>query len=982
MTELSSPLQQGSADSEALPLRLPVPLIYVWTAPGNEALLSRIEPPSLLGLIRLAPRLFGVRPSPGEAAEIDVALDCCGRFLEPIVGSAEHPQAEVSALILPGEVCGFGDRWEVARDPLLDELFEKPPSVPWGRVYLTGYAASRIEGRRPVTPCGDYRRPSGGTVNLFRSAGPTAHLYPWRSPRLLGRETRFVHRPAVEAMLSGLAQHPVLRIVGPLGCGKTRLVWQTLGPGRPEVRSGDKATGWVNLAALRIGTTRPEVLLLRHLEGIAARARQPFDLGASLPESETGTQLRRLTTGEHLPPDLDLVPLVVSALKVLSRKTSPPFRLIFDSLEAARPADRDLVGRLIEAFADSADVRFVLVARTGHPWPQAWSASPLVNLPPASEGQMAEITASLFEGLSMPGEVERRFLTECQGCVFALEEGLVKMIHQRQLRRIYGNFFFGGSKETEYEPSARFVQHVEAEAWALGAATGPRLLSFAGGGAPPNLIRTAATELGLELEEAWESPFLAAGWLERCKTPWGHGVTFAIPALARALGTTVEGPAAVRVRHALGCALAAASADPPALWQAYPLLSGSAEALPVILSLAKGSAVEVAPAGILEGLARELVALRRRGGGDSLELALLWKILPLARRLGRLERYAEELPRAIELAKAEPRKVLALATLKAEVDLIKGRLEEGERTLRAALELVMDQDPGRQALVLLQLGRLMIRQERYVEARALFEQLLPVLEEGASPAQVASCLFHLGNIALHQDRLDDAYELHQRALTIRERDDNLKAAGSSYSALGATALADGDYARALEEYARAEELLEQHGDPGEISYALLGRGRALNRIGDYAAAGEPLRRALAIREQQPDPVGEAIARLWLAMNLLDQGRTDEALKEARQAHFALSLGSEGVQLADAEQTLGRIHLRRRAFDKARSHFNAALSLQRRHHQASSVLVTESLQLERALEQGETPEVRRICKLFTSERHHLRPMARRELVHYR
>lgn len=983
MTEPVTLRPERSSPSASICLRLPAPLIHLWTAPGEEEHLDRIALRPLPGLVRLARHLFAIHPTPGEAAEIEVALECCQSFLDAVLGAtADTPAARMAAVILPGELRGSGETWQVVDDPLLSELTERPPNLPWGHVYLTGYAASRVEGRRPMTACGDYRRSSGGMVNLFRVAGPPVSVHPWRSPRLLGRDTRYVSRPAVEKMLEGLSQHPVLRVVGPLGCGKTRLVWQTLGPGKAAARSGDKGVAWLSLASLKVSATPPEAQLLRQLETIAARARQPFDLGASLPESDTGTMLRRLTTGERLPSNLDLEPLLLSALRVCSRKMTPPFHLIVDGVEMARPVDLELIDRLITAFAATSDVRFVLVARAGHPWPQAWSASPLVTLPPASQGQMIDIAAALFEGLSMPQEVERRFLAECQGCIFALEEGLVKMIHQRQLRRIYGNFFFGGSKEAEYEPSARFVQHVEAEASSLGNATGPRLLAVAGGPAPPALIRAAAEDLGLELEEGWEGPFLAATWIERCKTPWGHGVSFAGPALGRALSTTLEGAEATRARHALGCALAHASGAPEALWQAYPLLSGSAEALPVIFSLAKGTSVEVAPEGILDGLARELVAHRRRGGGDAIELELLWKILPLARRLARLERFAEELPRAIDLATAEPRKVLALATLKTEVDIRKGRLEEGERTLRAALELVMDQDPGRQALVLLQLGRLMIRQERYAEARTLFEQLLPVLEEGGNSSQAASCRFHLGNIALHEDRLDDARELHLRSLETREAEGNLKAAGSSYSALGATALAAGDYGTARESYAKAEALLEKHGDPGEVSYALLGRGRVLNRLGDYAAASEPLRRALALREEQSDPVGEALARLWLAANHLDLERTSEALKEARQAHFALSLGSEGVQLADAEQILGRIYLQQRAFHQARTHLNAALTLQRRHHQLSSALVSESLQLERALEEGEAAEIRRICKLFEKEQHRLRPLTRRELIDLR
>lgn len=966
-------------------LRLPAVLIFLWTDDAGAEALERVDPDSLDGFYRLSPKLFALRPLIGDAGEVQLALDRAQQLLTSLQHSGgEDPSTQAAALVLPGEILGYGDSWKPSDDPLLVELEERPPEVPWGFVYLSGYAASRVEAIRSCTAVGDYRRPSGGAITLFRLADQQRRGEPWRNPRLLGRQVRFVPRPAMEKILAGLAVQPVVRVSGPLGCGKTRLVWEVLGPGS-EARETLPAAGgvvWTNLPTPRTPAPLLAVSLLRSLQSLAARSSQPFDLASSVPESEPGALLHSLAAGEQIPRGTDLEPVLLSALKTCARKLSGPLRLVFDDLQTAKPEDLVLLIELIQQLHNQGNLFFVLIARSGHPWPQPWTETPQINVPPLGHQPMEELAANLFDGLTMPEPVQRRFLANANGCAFALEEGLIKLIHLRHLRRIYGSFFFGGNKDLHYEPSPRLIQHVEAELEALGESMGVRLLSLVRVPLPPALVAAAAEKVGYSLSDEWHEPYRAAGWLEREEGPWGRGVGFTIPAIAQSLEATLEGETRHQLRRQLGAVLAVQAQNAEARWQAYSLVASSPEGLRLIFELSRGDTPTLDPKGILDGLAAELAALRRRGEGPPEELQLLWRMLPLARRLGRLDRFEDELPRAMELAAGEPRKGLAFASLKTELDIQQGKLEEGERTLRRALELVMEEDSGRQALLLLQLGRLLTRQNRHEEARTLFEQLLPVLKHSDQLSQAASCLFHLGNIALHQDRLEDAEELHQEALNLRNKEGNERQLGASLSALGATALAQGDYGTALERYTKAEPLLESLGDPGELSYALLGRGRVLNRLGEYTSATLPLARALELRQGLTDSVGESIARLWVAANRLDLGSLNEALSEARKAHFALSLGQGTVHLADVDQLLGRIQLRRQNFHQARTHLNAALALYHKLQQPSSALVCESLQLERALKEGEEAEIRRICKLYDQQEDQLRPLARRELVSFR
>jgi tetratricopeptide (TPR) repeat protein len=272
---------------------------------------------------------------------------------------------------------------------------------------------------------------------------------------------------------------------------------------------------------------------------------------------------------------------------------------------------------------------------------------------------------------------------------------------------------------------------------------------------------------------------------------------------------------------------------------------------------------------------------------------------------------------------------------------------------------VLDADPGRQGLLLLQLGRLLARQGRQREARELFFGLLTAAEAQGRAPLAATCRFHLGNLALFEQRLEEAQTYHREALAARRREGSPRAIGASLSALGAVSLALGCYPEALAAFAEAQPLLAEHGEEGEESFALLGLGRAHSGVGDRTAAARFLRRALALREGRPDRVGEAVARLAVAANHLDLRQAEPAAAEARLAHFQLSLAAEGSLLGDAEQLLGRIQLFKRCHVPAGAHFTAALDIHQRHGAAAAALVDRSWQLELALAQKDGREVRRL-----------------------
>ncbi|MEM8998267.1 MAG: tetratricopeptide repeat protein, partial [Acidobacteriota bacterium] len=602
-----------------------------------------------------------------------------------------------------------------------------------------------------------------------------------------------------------------VRLEGPLGVGKSRTVWETL---------GDRPSVWVDLTNEL--PHRPS-LVLDLLEQVGSPTAPPVSW---LQDADRAAEL------------------LITAWREKAEALGAAPVLVVEGLDVAGDTDRATADRILERLASaSGGVRlpWMQIERSGRAGVASTGVgAETLELGPFDGAEMDAFLDLFLAGLEMPRAVAERLRDAAAGYPLAIEEGVLDMVQRGQLRRVYGSFFYAGGEDGDFRPSPRLVRHVEAALLAIGEPLPLRMLASADDAIEPEHLRFACADLGVELEDGWHGHFIDRGWLRLEK----GALEFAVPAHGRALAATLGREGTRSLRHALGGVLATDGAE----WSAYRLMAGSPEALPSLLDTSRDSGGSAPREELFNALWNEYREHRERAGDEATELEILWALLPLARRLGCLNRLGREVHRAVDLARGDNQRYVALVALRAEHDQEQGNFRDAEAGLRAALATSVGFDERRRAMLFLRLGVLLHRQQRWSEARDLFRDLASVAEKKGPTAIGATCRFFLGNVALHQRRLDAAESHHRRALDFRREASLGRAVGTSLCGLGAVAVARGDFPGALRAFQEATDCFEELGvEPWEKSYALLGAGRASIRLGDLTGGTALLKLALEAR---------------------------------------------------------------------------------------------------------------------------------------
>ncbi|UCF68196.1 MAG: tetratricopeptide repeat protein, partial [Acidobacteriota bacterium] len=214
---------------------------------------------------------------------------------------------------------------------------------------------------------------------------------------------------------------------------------------------------------------------------------------------------------------------------------------------------------------------------------------------------------------------------------------------------------------------------------------------------------------------------------------------------------------------------------------------------------------------------------------------------------------------------------------------LEGRLEDAERTLRAALDEARKLD--NRALMLapmLTLANLLGYSGRSAEARPLADEILELGRELRDREAPFFARTLLGSDALHTGDLARAQRIFRRM--IHEADDAGSAEWRAYAlvALAGTLLAAEKTGPALEALDEAIAINERLGLAVDLGYALALRGRVRAELGEAARAIEDLDRAEEIATQDETPLGDLedtvrATRGWAALLEAQWERADEVL---------------------------------------------------------------------------------------------------------
>lgn len=243
---------------------------------------------------------------------------------------------------------------------------------------------------------------------------------------------------------------------------------------------------------------------------------------------------------------------------------------------------------------------------------------------------------------------------------------------------------------------------------------------------------------------------------------------------------------------------------------------------------------------------------------------------------------------------------------------LRGHFAHGRRWLDRLLAVPeLETSTAERADALRAAGSLAEEQGDYADAAIRYGQALDIRRALGDEAAAAALLSDMGNVADFQADYAAAASLHEEALAIRRRLGDARAIAISLNNLGNVAEFQGDYDRAHALYTESLEHMETQADRWVVSVILNNLGRLAMDIGLCDEAEERLGESLAIAREMGDRQGIAYALHnlgELARSLGQPGAARE--RQAESLTLSIELGNrQGVAasleaLALVEHDLG------------------------------------------------------------------------------
>lgn len=219
-----------------------------------------------------------------------------------------------------------------------------------------------------------------------------------------------------------------------------------------------------------------------------------------------------------------------------------------------------------------------------------------------------------------------------------------------------------------------------------------------------------------------------------------------------------------------------------------------------------------------------------------------------------------------------------------------------------------------------------IEQGEYDRAHAYAEQELALCREAGDRGSTAWALHRLGGLAQHRGEYERALALYKESFaTFQELGDRWGIA-STLSSLGSIAHAQGDFSSAQKHYEESLHIRRELGDQQHIAYALINLGSVAVRQGEYERARSLFEESLSLFQQMEVRGGKAQALGGLASVAYHQNEYDRAEALYQESLRLHQEGGEKPNIIDCLEGLATVAHARGQLPRAVILFAAAQTL--------------------------------------------------------
>ncbi|WP_262379637.1 AfsR/SARP family transcriptional regulator [Nonomuraea sp. PA05] len=255
------------------------------------------------------------------------------------------------------------------------------------------------------------------------------------------------------------------------------------------------------------------------------------------------------------------------------------------------------------------------------------------------------------------------------------------------------------------------------------------------------------------------------------------------------------------------------------------------------------------------------------------------------------------------------------------------RFEEWRRTHESALEAARRAgDPLAEATLLVGLGQLRCRQDRYPEAQAFFHQALPLLRAGGDTHGEAVAVAGIGTACRELGDLAVALaHLREAAATFTRLGDGA-AVGHVKRLAGSVLLEQGEFGPARELLDDALAAFRRLGSKRGEGITLRTIGLVHRAAGELGRAEEVSEQAVVLLREAGDPLMLAYCVQALAKVRIRLGGDTEVLPCLREALEECERHQDRFGMALIERTVGELHLARGRYARAEEHLRRSVAM--------------------------------------------------------